>query len=90
MYQMYDPSVRNYSSTFKGVTNGSPYTTKGPPDRTPLEGPGSRSHAWLIPFESSGVELGPARWRCPATSPVGAPNTTPSNFWDFFGVNAFH
>ena len=26
--------------TFQAVPNGSPYTTKGPPARTPLEGPG--------------------------------------------------
>ena len=28
-------SLRFYTSTFKGVTNGSPYTTKGPPLDTP-------------------------------------------------------
>ena len=29
-----------YISTFKRVTNESPHTTKGPPARTPLQGPG--------------------------------------------------
>ena len=67
----WEPDKHVYTSTFKGVTNGSPYTTKGPP------GPGHpffRSrYVEMMPFSIGRLRMGQKMSEVsPDSVPLGA------------------